>query len=255
MVKSHFPIDLGVLTAIRQLIPTNSRIVELGSGNGTNRLTKEYDVYSIEDNENWIGYCEDSNYIHAPIKKVEYDGQEIPWYDVEAIQNGIPAEYDLVLVDGPSGKIGRNGLLRNMHIFRSDVPFVIDDTLREHECQIAREMAFLLNRPLYVFWNFSIISPTILEKETLARIQKAALQVLDQEKDPYLSSYFTITNRIVEPDYPSLDKVKQDNYLLRQKISTLEASQRKLHAVEKSISLKLGRLITMPLRIISNLIK
>jgi len=255
MVKSHFPIDLGVLTAIRQLIPTNSRIVELGSGNGTNRLTKEYDVYSIEDNENWIGYCEDSNYIHAPIKKVEYDGQEIPWYDVEAIQNGLPAEYDLVLVDGPSGKIGRNGLLRNMHIFRSDVPFVIDDTLREHECQIAREMAFLLNRPLYVFWNFSIISPTILEKETLARIQKAALQVLDQEKDPYLSSYFTITNRIVEPDYPSLDKVKHDNYLLRQKISILEASQRKLHAVEKSISLKLGRLITMPLRIISNLIK
>ena len=142
-----------------------------------------------------------------------------------------------------------------MHLFRSDVPFVIDDTLREHECQIAREMAFLLNRPLYVFWNFSIISPTILEKETLARIQKAALQVLDQEKDPYLSSYFTITNRIVESDYPSLDKVKEDNYLLRQKISTLEASQRKLHAVEKSISLKLGRLITMPLRIISNLIK
>ena len=253
MAKSHFPIDLGVLTAIRQLIPTNSRIVELGSGNGTNRLTKEYDVYSIEDNENWIGYCEDSNYIHAPIKKLEYDGQEIPWYDVEAIQDGIPAEYDLVLVDGPSGKIGRNGLLRNMHLFRSDVPFVIDDTLREHECQIAREMAFLLNRPLYVFWNFSIISPTILEKETLARIQKAALQVLDQEKDPYLSSYFTITDRIVEPDYPSLDKVKKDNYLLRQKISTLEASQRKLQAVEKSISLKVGRLIMMPFRMISKL--
>ena len=192
MAKSHFPIDLGVLTAIRQLIPANSRIVELGSGNGTNRLTKEYDVYSIEDNENWIGYCEDSNYIHAPIKKVEYDGKEVPWYDVEAIRNGIPEEYDLVLVDGPSGKIGRSGLLRNMHLFRSDVPFVIDDTLREHECQIAREMAFLLNRPLYVFWNFSIISPIILERETLARIQKAALQVLDQEKEPYLLSLIHI---------------------------------------------------------------
>ena len=44
MSKSHFPIDLGVLTAIRQLAASNSTIVELGSGNGTNRLVSEYTV-------------------------------------------------------------------------------------------------------------------------------------------------------------------------------------------------------------------
>ena len=68
--KSHFPIDLGVLTAIRQLTPQGSTIVELGSGNGTNRLTKEFKVYSIEDDKKWIGYCEDSNYIHAPLVEI-----------------------------------------------------------------------------------------------------------------------------------------------------------------------------------------
>ena len=155
----------------------------------------------------------------------------------------------------PSGKIGRSGLLRNLHLFRKDVPFVIDDTLRKHECQIAREMAFLLNRPLYVFWNFSIISPTVLEKEQIARIQKAALEVLDTEDIPYLSSYFTLPNRIVNPDYAALDKVKEDNYRLRKKISMLEARDRKLLAIENSVSLRIGRLITSPLRILLKLFK
>lgn len=255
LTRSHFPIDLGVLTAVRQLIPENSTIVELGSGNGTNLLTKQYKVYSVEDNENWVGYCTDSNYIHAPIKAVDYDGSEIPWYDIEALQNGLPSDYDLLLIDGPSGKIGRSGLLRNLHLFRKDVPFVIDDTLRKHECQIAREMAFLLNRPLYVFWNFSIISPTVLEKEQIARIQKAALEVLDTEDIPYLSSYFTLPNRIVNPDYAALDKVKEDNYHLRKKISMLEARDRKLLAIENSVSLRIGRLITSPLRILLKLFK
>ena len=255
LTRSHFPIDLGVLTAVRQLVPENSTIVELGSGNGTNLLTKQYKVYSVEDNENWVGYCNDSNYIHAPIKTVDYDGTDIPWYDIKALQNGLPSDYDLLLIDGPSGKIGRSGLLRNLHLFRKDVPFVIDDTLRKHECQIAREMAFLLNRPLYVFWNFSIISPTVLEKEQIARIQKAALEVLDTEDIPYLSSYFTLPNRIVNPDYAALDKVKEDNYRLRKKISMLEAKDRKLLAIENSVSLRIGRLITSPLRILLKLFK
>ena len=72
MGKSHFPIDLGILTAIRQLAKPDSTIVELGSGNGTNRLGAEYTVYSIEDDEKWVGYCEGSNYIHAPLIDLDY---------------------------------------------------------------------------------------------------------------------------------------------------------------------------------------
>ena len=38
-----------------------------------------------------------------------------------------------------------------------------------------------------MFWNFSIISPNALTEEQITRIQKAALQVLENEELPYLS--------------------------------------------------------------------
>ena len=76
------------------------------------------------------------------------------------------------------------GLLANLDIFRKDVPFLIDDTLREHECHeiMQEKWPHLLDRPLYVFWNFSIIAPDFLPVEKIARIQKAALQVLESFK-------------------------------------------------------------------------
>ncbi len=249
--KSHFPIDLGVLTAIRQLTPQGSTIVELGSGNGTNRLTKEFKVYSIEDDKKWIGYCEDSNYIHAPLVEISEEKDSPLWYDVETISSQIPEDYDLVLVDGPSGKKGRSGLLANLEIFRKDVPFVIDDTLREHECHVAREMAYLLDRPLYVFWNFSIIAPDFLPVEKIARIQKAALQVLESEEEGYLKSYFSIPKPIVERDLEQLDSIISELNQKRLDVASLEASQRKLELIEKSFSLRLGRFLTYPLRILS----
>ena len=94
MSKSHFPIDLGVLTAIRQLAASNSTIVELGSGNGTNRLVSEYTVYSIEDDEKWGGYCEGSNYIHAPLINLDESEEPIRWYDPAILKNSLPESYD-----------------------------------------------------------------------------------------------------------------------------------------------------------------
>jgi len=252
--KSHFPIDLGILTAIRQLIPKGSTIVELGSGNGTNRLTKEFTVFSIEDDERWIGYCEGTNYIHAPLIESVQNEQSISWYDSEKILAEMPEEYDLILVDGPSGKKGRSGLLANLDMFRKDVPFVIDDTLREHECQVAREMAFMLNRPLYMFWNFSIISPHFLTVEQIARIQKAALQVLETEEDGYLKSYFSETNTLVGSNFDKIDEVLVNINQDRLKRFSLEANQRKLNLIEKSFSLRLGKSLTFPLRLISKIV-
>ena len=201
MSKSHFPIDLGVLTAIRQLAASNSTIVELGSGNGTNRLVSEYTVYSIEDDEKWVGYCEGSNYIHAPLINLDDSEEPVRWYDPAILKKSLPESYDLVLIDGPAGKKGRSGLLSNLHLFRTDVPFVIDDKLSRciSICgnQVAREMAYLLNRPLYMFWNFSVISPNPLTVEQVSRIQRAALQVLDSEDLPYSATCFaTLLNQL-----------------------------------------------------------
>tara|TARA_B100001173_G_scaffold305218_1_gene310316 strand:+ start:273 stop:1055 length:783 start_codon:yes stop_codon:yes gene_type:complete len=248
MGKSHFPIDLGILTAIRQLVAKESTIVELGSGNGTNRLVKEYEVYSIEDDKKWIGYCEGTNYIHAPLKDYEFNDEIISWYDREIISKYIPQNYDLILVDGPSGKKGRDGLLANLDLFRTDIPFVIDDTLRNHECQIAREMAFLLNRPLYVFWNFSIIPSHSLSQEKIANIQKAALKVLDEEDEKYLKNYFSIPTELLKKDFDSLDEIILTGKKNKLERIRLEAGRRRLKKIENSFSLKLGRFLTTPFR-------
>ena len=50
MGKSHFPIDLGVLVCSKSTDSPKSTILELGSGEGTNLLTQQYNVYSVEDN-------------------------------------------------------------------------------------------------------------------------------------------------------------------------------------------------------------
>ena len=55
----------------------------------------------------------------------------------------MPKDYQLILVDGPSGKSGRSGLLANISLFRYDVPIILDDTIRSDEANIARELAFL----------------------------------------------------------------------------------------------------------------
>ncbi len=255
MKKSHFPIDLGVLTAIRQLVNSESTIVELGSGNGTNRLVAEYTVYSIEDDEKWVGYCEGSNYIHAPLINLDDSEDSIRWYNPEILRESLPESYDLVLIDGPAGKKGRAGLLSNLDLFRTDVPFIIDDTLREHECQVAREMAYLLNRPLYMFWNFSIISPTILTEEQVARIQRAALQVLDTEEQPYLESYFTESTPLTNINSEEwTEKIRELNEN-RLRLASLEAQSRKLDSLESSVSLRIGLLLTSPFRFVLGLRK
>ena len=247
MGKSHFPIDLGIMNAIRQLVKPGSTILELGSGNGTNRLTEDFTVYSIEDNLNWVGYCKESNYIHAPLVKLNYNK--------EVIRENLPENYDLILIDGPAGKKGRTGFLANIDLFKLNVPIVIDDTLREHECTIARETAYVLNRPLYVFWNFSVIAPDILTRTQIARIQKIALEVLEKEEESYLSSYFSAVNQKISVDFKTLEKTITQEKERNLEYARLKANQRKLKSLENSVSLKLGRIMTAPFRIISGLLR
>ena len=111
-------------------------------------------------------------------------------------------------------------------------------------------MAYLLDRPLYVFWNFSIIAPDFLPVEKIARIQKAALQVFESEEDGYLN-YFSIPKPIVERDLEQLDSIISELNQKRLDVASLEASRRKLELIEKSFSLRLGRFLTYPLRILS----
>jgi hypothetical protein len=121
-------------------------IVELGSGEGTEVLRRMGYVVSIEHDERWLRPAEQRGHvIHAPI----VDG----WYDPAAIAERLPPEFDCLVVDGPTGDIGRMGLLKHLGLFNlatRDVPLLVDDVHRPAERELALELARSRGRPLSV---------------------------------------------------------------------------------------------------------
>ena len=162
---------------IRNLLPAGGKILEFGSGHGTQILLKHYSVISVEDNPAWVGLAarfnlteNESNYIYAPLVKTEsVEGfeEEDVWYDSEILQASLEElewDFDLVIVDGPcsgstqhyphievEGWIGRSGLIsfigKNKTRFQGK-RFVVDDCGREHELKVAERMAEILGGDL-----------------------------------------------------------------------------------------------------------
>lgn len=125
---------------IEENIPFGSNIVELGSGKGTLRLSENYNVWSIEHDEEWLNLSP-SKYIHAEIVPYSKNGREGRWYDPDKIKKALPEHYTLLIVDGPPSAIGRDGLLSFQEIFTWDCHILIDDTHRSEERYIAEEIS------------------------------------------------------------------------------------------------------------------
>ena len=121
---------------IEENIPFGSRIVELGSGDGSNRLSEHYELWSIEHDENWIGLCP-CNYIHAEVKPYSKDGEDGLWYNPEKIKNALPDDYSLIIIDGPPSTIGRRGILSHQELFNWNCYVLVDDTHRPEEKEIS----------------------------------------------------------------------------------------------------------------------
>lgn len=126
-----------------------STILELGSGKGTLELCKKYKVYSIEHDENWLGLAKDSNYIYAKIKNYG----DYHWYDTASLDDLKNIKYDLILVDGPTGKIGRIGFLKHLDIFNTNVPIIFDDTNRIPEKELATEVSKKLGKKMFEIFD------------------------------------------------------------------------------------------------------
>jgi hypothetical protein len=114
-------------------LPPGRTILELGSGQGsTKHLSRFYQMVSVEDKTQFLGLY-DSHYIHAPIVG--------GWYSLEALQAQLPRQYDLLLVDGPTGEGNRWGFLHHLDLFRTDVPIIFDDTWRQAERDLSQQVA------------------------------------------------------------------------------------------------------------------
>jgi 16S rRNA A1518/A1519 N6-dimethyltransferase RsmA/KsgA/DIM1 with predicted DNA glycosylase/AP lyase activity len=154
---NDWAISYDVYKWIKKNIKNSSTILELGSGTGTKELCKLYTVYSVEHNQKWVNYTS-SNYIHAPIKN--QNGYN--WYDIDILKKELPKEYDLILIDGPPGSIGRKPFLDNLNLFNLNVPIIIDDTNRKAEQELFLELNKKLNRKFEVISNRKKESKVIL---------------------------------------------------------------------------------------------
>ncbi len=140
---------------ILSILPKNSTILEFGSGWGSGQLSKHYTVYSIEHDKHWINRY-NTHYIYAPIKN--------QWYDIEVLKKELPKSYDLILIDGPPGNIGRYPFYVNLSLFKTNVPLIVDDTNRPEEYKLITDVAKKLNRPFKIIREskintFGVIMP------------------------------------------------------------------------------------------------
>lgn len=122
---------------ILTILEPGKTILELGSGSGSEELAKVFEVFSIEHDKTWLNKYP-VNYIYAPI----VDG----WYDLEILKEQIPEKYDLIIVDGPTGTIGRYGFFSNLELFNTDLPIIIDDVNRAEEFRLMNDTANYLKR-------------------------------------------------------------------------------------------------------------
>jgi len=99
--------------------PKKGIILELGSGATTGLIKEHREVYSVEDNLEWVGkYNDKEHYIYAPC--------ENGFYNKRALVN-LP-RYDVLFVDGPAHDSRLDGFVRNIRHFDTHIPWFFDDT-------------------------------------------------------------------------------------------------------------------------------
>ncbi len=158
---------------IKQLVPEGGTILELGSGAGTGVLARDYRVYSVEHDPDWLGK-HPTNYIYAPLRKFKQRNYKaVAWYDWQILREKLPKKYDLLLVDGPPAETESRGAFAffvppvedpELNIFRTDVPIILDDAQRAEEVTMIRKVAGKLKKPYTVYDNhlrksYAIIMP------------------------------------------------------------------------------------------------
>jgi len=136
---------------IKEHLPSGSHILELGSGDvSTQHLSKTYRMTSVEDKAEFLNR-HPSRYIHAPLVN--------GWFDTAVLETQLPSDYDLILVDGPVGSEPRAGFIKNLRLFKTNVPIIVDDTWREVEKQMAVDLAVELGGELIVDEHWSVLVP------------------------------------------------------------------------------------------------
>lgn len=122
-------IEREMIAFIKTELPFIRTILEFGSGVGTDALLKTYKVISVEHEERYA-------YKRAKNHTCVYSPLEENWYARDKVQKAIKKNPDLLLIDGPPGKL-REGLLRHLDMFSDiHIPIIFDDVDRNLDMQV-----------------------------------------------------------------------------------------------------------------------
>jgi len=136
MVWGGSGIEKVVFDFIRSKIPNGSTVIELGSGRvSTKALSEVYILYSVEHNPEYANLYENVVYIVTPFTN---------WYDRDILKEKLPPKelQKLILIDGAN----RKGILDNMDLFNPDALYIVHDTYRDAEKDLAFKLQEKLNR-------------------------------------------------------------------------------------------------------------
>ena len=100
------------------------RVVELGSGHSTVLIAERLEargaghVVAVDHDADYAArtraWLEDrglghrATVVHAPVRETAVEDRRIPWYDMDALEAGLPDRIDLLVVDGPPDLYGRD---------------------------------------------------------------------------------------------------------------------------------------------------
>jgi len=139
---SSWSISKELFKYVRKILPKGKTMLEMGSGWASEQFSKHYTVYSVEHNKKWVGKY-NTNYIYAPIVN--------RWYNPNILEKELPKEYDLILIDGPPGTIGRGGFYNNLHLFNTDVTIIFDDINRKAEYDLMVKVSKKIKRGFKIY--------------------------------------------------------------------------------------------------------
>ena len=140
MTSSDWMLPTEAFDWIIEEIESGQKILEFGSGEGTHRLIENFQVVSIEHDTLWAEKAPSLCH-HVPIQEnsTSISLGEKGWYDIEKVMEIINEDFSLIIIDGPPGTIGRNGILEIIEKLPKTT-YLIDDIHREAELRLLHSL-------------------------------------------------------------------------------------------------------------------